>query len=362
MNNFTKAIAAGVALAAIFVTTTQAAFTPYSLSQIHKDYPSLGAHFNDEDLYEAIRLDTARSIENELHLQPGWTGNDYARADALRRLTQFRERFDAAPGFTRDQLVNADAAHDVNSFMRNRQLQAHFTQADLIRSVGRAKAVQEGFKGQVEPLGAADYAELAGKSIAAEFAGDWHLSAQWSFEELRAVVGPERAARLARQYKIRAGMSHAELVAAIGRSSAADYAARFHAPSNFTVDEIVQKTGEHELVYIRQDFKDESQDAFNEDHLLNLARARSLRNLQMTYADLSGNFTEREVFEYLVKDSDAEMRRRYGFEGPYTEADVAQASAETTLAETRLTYKLPRHFNDQQLDEAMRKVVRYEQY
>lgn len=362
MNKFAQAIAAGVALAAIFATTTQAAYPPYSMTQVHTDYPNLPAHFNDEQLYEAVRLDTAASLEKELHLQAGWTGDEYASAEAMRRLMLFRDRYEAAPGFTRDQVVDADAAHDVNSFMKYHRLQAHFSQADLIRSIGRVKAIKEGFKGQMEPLGAAEYAQFAGKATATDFASSWHLSAQWSFEELRVVVGPEHAARLSRQYKIRAGMSHDEMVAAIGKSDAETYAARFHASSNFTADEIVQKVGEHELAYLRRDFNDNSQDEFNEEHLFKLSRARSLRDVQSTYAELSGNFTEHEVFEYLVKDSDAQMRQRYGFEGPYTESDVARAVAESILAETRIKYKLPLHFNDQQLDEAMKAVVHYGEY
>jgi len=362
MNKFAQAIAAGVALAAIFASTTQAAYVPYSLTQIHNDYPNLPAHFNDEQLYEAVRLDTAASTEQELHLQPGWTGDEYARAEALHRLMLFRERHEAAPGFTRDQVIAADAAHEVNSFMKYHQLQAHFSQADLIRSIGRVKAPKQGFQGQMEPLGAAQYAELAGKTIAADFASSWHLSAQWSFEELRAVVGPETAARLSRQYKIRAGMSHDEMVAAIGKSDAERYAARFHALSNFTADEIVQKVGEQELAYLRQDFNDESQDEFNEAHLFKLSRARSLRYMQSAFVELSGNFTEHEVFEYLVKEFDTGMRQRYGFEGPYTESDVARAAADSILAETRIKYKLPLHFNDQQLGEAMKAVVHYTEY
>jgi hypothetical protein len=367
MNNIVKALVVGVALSAIFCPSLQAASVPFSIDELRIRYPDLPKGFNDEKLLEAARLGTAADIEQEFHLGPNWTGEEYARAVALDKLTQLRERNGLLSNFTRDQIVDNKAAIAVSDFIREHNLSAHFTQAELVRRDGEKRVIQE--QGLKAPAGAKEYAAFAGKRRSDEFIEEWHLSEHWSFEELRAVAGPEKAARLSRIYDIHAGMSHDEMVDAIGQHEAREYAERKNIPANFTADEAVQAEGEWTLKFVREDFVREDlwgkaplTGEINEEWLVRNARAKELYFVTQDYPGLQGNFDEKQLFDYLTKKADANMRERYGFVGPYREADVARAAAESLVAETRLEYNLPLHFSQADLEAAMKAKKRFNPY
>jgi hypothetical protein len=371
MNNMIKTLATGVALATLLSASVHAAFVPYTIAELRRDYPDLKPGFNDENLLETARLDSAMQMERDLNLRARWTGDEYARAEANERLTRIRLDYQVGPNFTRDQLVEASAARTLNEFIHNHGLSGHFTQSELILAEGRKTAVEYGFKGQNEPLGAREYAALAGKAADKEDISDWHLSEHWSFEELRATVGPEKAARYASVQGLKAGMTHAEIVATLGKWAAAQYAERLKISADFTADQAVEAAGRNALGYIRERFAEfpryvytvgglqhctdanTSTGEINEDWLLTQARAEALRDLQRRYPGLKGNFTEQQLLDYLTKQADTRMRETYGFTGPYEEYDVTKAMAESLVAEIRLKYKLPLHFTEDQLNAAM---------
>jgi hypothetical protein len=82
----------------------------------------------------------------------------------------------------------------------------------------------------------------------------------------------------------------------------------------------------------------------------------------MDFPGLRGNFDEKQLFDYLVKDSDEKMRRLYGFNGPYRESDVANAAAESLVAELRIFYHLPHHFSQSDLEAAMKATAHHYPY
>lgn len=151
MNNMIKTLATGVALATLFSASVHAAFVPYTIAELRRDYPDLKPGFNDESLLETARIDSALQMERDLHLRARWTGDEYSRAEASERLTRIRLDYQVGPNFTRDQLVEAGAARTLNRFISNHGLSAHFTQSELILAEGRKTAVEYGFKGQIEP-------------------------------------------------------------------------------------------------------------------------------------------------------------------------------------------------------------------
>lgn len=359
MKNIVKSLICGAALAVMICPSVQAALVPYSISELNARYPGLANGFNDERLYDAVRLGTAAEFERELHLPPNWNGDQYARAEALRKLTKIRAKYGLLNNFTRDQIVENQAASIVNEFLKEYKLSAHFTQADLIRGNGERRVARE--QGMEAPAGAADYAAFAGTQRSNRFIRNWHLSEHWSFEELLAVVGPEKGASLSRQYSIHAGMSHDEIVAALGWQEVKAYAEEKKLPVNFTADEAVQAEGALSLRNVREDFWGAAPltGEINEEWLIRNARIKASFYLTKDYPGLQGNFDEKQLFDYLIKDADKEMRDCYGFVGPYGEADVAKAAADSLLAETRLEYDLPLHFSQEQLDTAMKARKRY---
>lgn len=301
-------------------------------------------------------------MEEQLKLSPNWTGDDYARAEALRRLTEIREQRQLLSNFTRDQMVDHQAASIVNWFLSYHHLSAHFSEADLIRNAGEVKVTyrQEG----TAPMGAAEYAAMRGKLVSDRFIKDWHLSEHWSFEELRSTVGPERASTLSLKYGIHAGMSHDEMVTSIGQHETAEYSNWYNLPANFTADEAIQAAGEEEVKSIRRDYwaNAPTSGEINEEWLVRNARIKASYFVDMDFPGLRGNFDEKQLFDYLVKDSDEKMRRLYGFDGPYRESDVANAAAESLVAELRLSYHLPLHFSQSDLEAAIKATTRYYPY
>lgn len=353
MKKIMRALVAGTAFTLLAASVHAAPYLPYTMSELRQEFPELQPGFNDEKLYEVVRLNTESSMEKELGLHPGWTGDEYARAYAQKRLTTIRQEYQVGPDFTRDQLIEISAASVLNSFISHRGMPAHFSQADLLRAEGRKAAVEVGFKDQKEPLGAKEYAILAGKASDEAYAREWNLSAHWTLEELRATAGPERATRLARSKGIKAGMTHAQIVEALGRSATAVYAETLKIPINFTVDEAVQGGGARALGNVRERFNDKGTDQINEDWVLKHARAEALIDIRRRYPGLQGNFTEQQLGDYIAKRADADMRENYGFEGPYEEYDVVKAIADSLLADIRNKFKLPLHFNEEQLNAAM---------
>jgi hypothetical protein len=333
MKTIVKALIAGVALTAILSSSVEATTPPGTIDQLKYEHPKLPEGFNDEKLAEVVRLDKAATMEQDLHLSPNWSGGDYARAEALRRLTSIREQRHLLSNFTREQMVDHQAAAIVNWFLNDHHVSAHFSEAELIRSAGLQKVIyQQGGNGKA-PMGAAEYAAMRGKLVSDRFIEDWHLSEHWSFEELRSVVGPERAATLSQKYGIRAGMSHDQMLAAIGQHETEEYAKWSKISPNFTADEAVQAAGKESLEFIREDYWANAPTAgeINEQWLVRNARIKASYFVDMDFPGLQGNFDEKQLFDYLVKDADDKMRRLYGFSGPYNESDVANAAAESLI-------------------------------
>ncbi len=148
-------------------------------------------------------------------------------------------------------------------------------------------------------------------------------------------------------------MTHAQIVEALGRSATAVYAEKLKLSTSFTVEEAVQAGATKSLACIRARFDDESSDEINEDWVLKHARAEAQTEMLHRYPGLQGNFTEQQLGDYIAKQADTDMREIYGFEGPYEEHDVVKAMADSLLADIRNKFKLPLHFNEEQLNAAM---------
>jgi hypothetical protein len=257
---------------------------PYTIQGMKDEYPGLTDGFDDLQLYDIIKRNTANFFESAYDLQKGWTGDQYATKFGAEEFERVRTQFEVPAQFTRDDMVATEVNSQFRLFIEEHSLPEHFSEAELVRSEGMRRALKEGYiSSDREPI------------------------------------------------------SHevARLIAAFGKSALDKIRIQFDDTDN---------TGEFDDARLRSHFQ-----------------VAALRYIEVRFHSLRGNFTSKMLLDYLIKQADDRMRERFAFTASYNEDDVTNATARDILSRLRVQYKLPLHFTEKQLSDAM-EIVRRENH
>lgn len=328
-----------------------------------KDRYHLSPDFTDEQLLQAAVKFETDDMAKTNGLQFGWTRAQYAEAAAERRLAEYRQQYGLKPGFTAADWANNAASQDLAIFLNSHRVKTGFTELDLLTATGEHQAKIEGYwvsagKTETTPFdhahSAAEYAAVSGPRKSQDIATEYHLPDAWTYDDLRAEAGPKEAATVAQMNGFHAGMTHDEIVTAIGLTAAKNHAKLYKLPTDYSGMQLVIAYGEEAVRDIRHDLSIENGETVNEATVFAHYHAIELRNLHYKFGALGSNFTEDQLRQYLINDEGEKLRSLYDLPQDYTQDDEARAYAESVVAQLRHDYKLPKHFRESDLANAIK--------